>query len=54
MKVAFFQPHLCLRGTTVAMYDYAYYNEKLLGNESIIFYDKDHQANHPMIIIPSP
>tara|TARA_Y100000052_G_C2953229_1_gene88665 strand:+ start:295 stop:1245 length:951 start_codon:yes stop_codon:yes gene_type:complete len=50
MKVAFYSPHLCLRGTTVAMYDYAYYNEKLLGNESIIFYDKDHQANNDTTI----
>lgn len=46
MKVAFYSPHLCLRGTTVAIYDYAFYNEKLLNNKSIIFYDRDHHANN--------
>ncbi len=50
MRIGFYQPHLCLRGTTVAMYDYAYYNETLLNNESIIFYDKMHQLNHPTTI----
>lgn len=46
MIIGFYQPHLCLRGTTVAMYDYAYYNEKLLNNTSIIFYDINHLANN--------
>ena len=41
--------HLCERGTTVAMYDYAYYN-KLYGNESIIFYDKNHKSNNISVI----
>jgi hypothetical protein len=50
MKVAFFQPHLCLRGTTVAMYDYAIYNEKLLNNQSLVIYEKNHQHNHPSTI----
>jgi len=40
MKVAFYSPHLCLRGTTVALYDYAKFNQDILGNESIILYDK--------------
>lgn len=50
MKVAFYQPHLCLRGTTVAMFDYAYYNRELLGNESIIFYDRANPRNHSTTI----
>jgi hypothetical protein len=50
MKVGFYSPHLCLRGTTVAMYDYAYYNQEILNNESYIFYDKNHHHNHPTTI----
>lgn len=45
--VGFHQPHLCLRGTTVAMYDYAYYNQKILGNKSVIFYCDDLPDNYP-------
>ena len=45
MRVAFFQPHICLRGSTVALYDYAYYNEKLLNNESLVVYDKNDSRN---------
>lgn len=36
MKIAFHCNQLSIRGTEVAMFDYAHYNEKLLGNESII------------------
>ena len=50
MRIAFYSPHLCLRGTTVAMYDYAYYNQLLLGNESFIIYnDGDHRNNSTVI-----
>ena len=35
--VAFYSNQLCLRGTEIAMYNYADYNEKILGNKSIIF-----------------
>ena len=38
MKVGFYERQLCERGTTVAIFDYAYFNEKILGNESVIFY----------------
>ena len=31
--------HLCERGTDVAMFDYAYYNQKINRNKSIIFYE---------------
>jgi len=34
--VAFLSNKLTLRGTEIAMYDYAHYNEKILGNKSII------------------
>lgn len=36
MKIAFHCNQLSIRGTEVAMYDYAHYNEKLLGNKSIV------------------
>ena len=39
MKIAFWDNSLSIRGTTVALFDYAYYNKTLLGNESIILYD---------------
>ena len=50
MKIAFYSPHLCLRGTTVAMYDYAFYNQALLGNESCIIYShQDHRNSDSAI-----
>jgi glycosyltransferase involved in cell wall biosynthesis len=38
MKIAFQTNTICHRGTTVAILDYAKYNERILGNESIIVY----------------
>ena len=39
MKIAFHSNQLGLRGTEIALFDYAYYNRELLGNESIIISD---------------
>lgn len=39
MKVLFHTVTLNYRGTAVAVYDYAKYNQEILGNESIICYD---------------
>ena len=36
MKIAFLSNKLTLRGTEVALFDYAHFNETLLGNKSII------------------
>jgi len=36
MKIAFHANQISICGSEVAMFDYAYYNKKLLGNESII------------------
>lgn len=36
MKVAFYVQTLNCRGTTQSLFDYAYYNQKILGNESVI------------------
>lgn len=46
--IVFHQPHLSSRGTSVAMYDYADYNETLLGNTSIILYQDNHESTHPL------
>ena len=50
MNIAFWDNQLCERGTTVAMYDYAYYNQTILGNKSYIFYDKNNPNNKKEII----
>lgn len=39
MKIIFQTDTLCYRGSTVAVSDYARYNQNILGNESIICYD---------------
>ena len=41
MKLGFHTNGLSLRGTEIALYDYAHHNQKLLGNESVIFYRKN-------------
>ena len=50
VKIAFHDNCLCERGTTVAVYDYAYYNKHYLGNESIIMYTGNDQRNVPDVI----
>lgn len=45
-RIAFYQPHICIHGTTVSYNDYSLYNQDILGNESIMFYDKNHPANN--------
>lgn len=41
MKIAFCPIHLSERGTSVSTFNYAHYNEKILGNKSIIIYQKN-------------
>ena len=50
VKIAFHDNQLCERGTTVSLYDYAYYNKHLLGNESIIMYDGNDHRNVKEVI----
>jgi hypothetical protein len=50
MKVAFYTPHMGLRGTEVAMFDYAKFNQTILGNESIIIYDKENDWHDAGVI----
>jgi len=46
--IGFYQPHLDIQGTGVSYFDYAYHNEKILGNKSIMFYDEQHPSTHPL------
>lgn len=48
MNILFHANQLCLRGTTIALYDYAHYAETLLGHKSFITYDAKSQFNHPV------
>jgi hypothetical protein len=50
VKVAFWDNQLCERGTTLGLYNYAYYNKYLLNNESYIFYDRNNKENKSDII----
>jgi hypothetical protein len=50
ITIAFHYNCLCERGTSVAIYDYANYNETILGNKSIILYDKKDTNNKKKII----
>ena len=50
IKVAFHDNCLCERGTSTSLYDYAYYNEKIINNKSIIFYNKNNANNKKQII----
>ena len=40
IKIGFWTNQLCERGSEIALFDYAYYNQKILGNKSYIFYEK--------------
>jgi hypothetical protein len=50
VKIAFWDNCLNERGTTLAIYDYAYYNKKILGNESIIMYNTTRPDNNNDVI----
>lgn len=50
VKIAFHDNQLCERGTTIAVYDYAYYNKHYLGNESIIMYDGTDHRNVAAVV----
>lgn len=45
MNIAFHSNQLGMRGTEVALYDYALYNESILGNKSIIISDKNKELS---------
>ena len=45
MKIIFHENQLSFRGTSNAIYNYAYYNQCYLDNESIILYNKNNENN---------
>lgn len=49
MKILFHENFLNKRGTSVALFDYAYYNQEILGNESIIV-TNGNMFNDPEVI----
>jgi hypothetical protein len=50
VKVGFLEHHLCLRGTTTALYDYACANVDVVENTSVILYQSDHPENNAEVI----
>ena len=50
ITIGFHTDQLSERGTEIALFDYAYFNEKLYGNKSIIFYKKNNKFSHPNAI----
>jgi len=49
-KVGFWSGHLGERGTDVNMFNYAYFNQKLLGNQSYVFYPPHSKYNNEKVI----
>lgn len=50
VKIAFWDNALGERGTSVSLYDYAHFNETILGNTSIILYDSMCESNSSAVI----
>jgi len=48
-KIGFDAGLMSLRGTHVAIFDYALNNQKILGNESVIFYDRRSSQVQPLV-----
>jgi hypothetical protein len=45
MKIGFHTQTISLRGTEIALYDYAFHNQALLNNESVIFYKNQSEVD---------
>lgn len=50
LRIGFHNTQLCDRGSTVAMLDYAHYNETMLGNKSYILFDILNTSNRSEVI----
>lgn len=48
-KIGFDAGLMSLRGTHIAIFDYALQNQKILGNESIVFYDRHSEQVQPSV-----
>ena len=51
VKIAFQHPQLDVRGSCVALYDYALYNETLLANQSVIVVDGRNKAKNNLCAV---
>lgn len=49
-KIGFWDNFLGERGTTISLYDYAYYNQKLLNNKSIVFHNIKSNGNIDSVV----
>jgi hypothetical protein len=47
ITIAFHSNQLSATGTEVALFDYAHYNETLLGKRSVVMYHRNNPNNHP-------
>ncbi|APB98142.1 hypothetical protein [Polynucleobacter asymbioticus] len=45
MKIGFHSNSLTLRGAEIALFDYAFHNQRLLHNESVVFYKKQSDSD---------
>ena len=50
MQIAFYIDEMNLRGVANSTFKYAFYNEKILNNKSIIFYNKKNHRNLRKVI----
>ena len=48
-KIGFDAGLMSLRGTHIAIFDYALQNQKILGNESVVFYDRRSEQFQPSV-----
>ena len=48
-KIGFDAGVMSLRGTHIAIFDYALQNQKILGNESVVFYDRRSEQIQPSV-----
>ena len=51
MNIAFYIDEMNLRGVANSTFKYAFYNEKILNNKSLIFYNKKNRRNLRKVII---
>lgn len=49
-RIVFQSNQLSVRGTEIALYDYAKYNQEILGNESIIVYGEGSASNNQAVV----
>ena len=50
MKIIFHENSLCMFGTSVALFDYAYYSKHMFGIDVTIMYNLNHPANNRLVI----